>query len=103
MDRNSTGIVKTGLGGLFMGLVAGLVAGLLFAPRSGSETRKILRDGAFDVLSSTQGKVRTFGQAIDDKTEGIRKNVTALTEVSDQAESLKKLEKKVAALEKKTK
>jgi gas vesicle protein len=40
MSRNNTGAF---LGGLVIGGVAGLVAGMVLAPRSGRETRRVLR------------------------------------------------------------
>ena len=40
MSRNHTGAF---LGGLVIGGVAGLVAGMVLAPRSGRETRRVLR------------------------------------------------------------
>ena len=36
------------LGYFFLGLGVGVAAGLLFAPKSGEETRKLLRDRAVD-------------------------------------------------------
>ncbi len=43
MSRNNTGAF---LGGFVVGGVAGLVAGMVLAPRSGQETRKVLRKTA---------------------------------------------------------
>ncbi|WAS05694.1 YtxH domain-containing protein [Gloeomargaritales cyanobacterium VI4D9] len=43
MSRNNAGAF---LGGLVIGGVAGLVTGMVFAPRSGQETRRVLRKTA---------------------------------------------------------
>ncbi|MCS7030053.1 MAG: YtxH domain-containing protein [Gloeomargarita sp. SKYG116] len=43
MSRNPTGAF---LGGLVIGGVTGLVAGMVLAPRSGQETRRLLRKAA---------------------------------------------------------
>ncbi|MCT7951021.1 YtxH domain-containing protein [Ancylothrix sp. C2] len=43
MSKNNTG---TFIGGVLLGTALGTVAGLLFAPRSGRETRKLLKKSA---------------------------------------------------------
>ena len=55
MTKNNTFVT-----GLIAGTVVGAVAGLLLAPKSGKETRKILRDKAGTLGDTTLG--RMFGK-----------------------------------------
>ncbi|WP_218080985.1 YtxH domain-containing protein [Anthocerotibacter panamensis] len=47
-------------GGLFLGAALGTVCGILFAPRSGRETRRLLRNALDGLPNATEGRVDTF-------------------------------------------
>lgn len=44
--------------GLIAGVVGGIVAGVLYAPKSGEESRKELKDAACDLYENTLHKLR---------------------------------------------
>ncbi|MHB1528748.1 MAG: YtxH domain-containing protein [Acidiferrobacteraceae bacterium] len=75
-ESSGYGMLMTFLGGLALGYGAAL----LFAPRSGRETRAILGDYAQSTIDSTKGAVRTaterVGEFVDDSKERVR-NVQA--------------------------
>ena len=55
MSKNKTFMFSMGV---IAGVVGGIVAGVLFAPKSGEETREMLSDAAKDVLDKTDAKVK---------------------------------------------
>jgi gas vesicle protein len=57
-ERNDFGSF---MGGLLMGSIVGALAALVLAPQSGEETRKLLKDKAFEL-----------GKEISDQTETIK-------------------------------
>ena len=54
MEENKTGIF---LNGFLWGAIAGFVLGVLYAPRSGVETREILKEKTKDLGVITKDKV----------------------------------------------
>ncbi len=54
MDENKTGAF---LNGFFWGALAGFVIGILYAPRSGVETREILREKTKELGVITKDKI----------------------------------------------
>jgi gas vesicle protein len=53
MDRKDVSTLGIGLG---IGLLAGLVLGVLYAPKSGKETRQIIKTKAKDVVRDVRGR-----------------------------------------------
>ena len=77
---NGAGMAGAGIGGLFLGVVIGAVAGgvavLLYAPKSGPETRALLRDEVNetqrmlqDWSDELQERVNRFSQIIRFRAE----------------------------------
>ena len=83
--------VKPILGGFLVGSVIGVATALLFAPRSGQETRAEIRDKAFELRDRTTETVKdTVSQA---KTKAYEIKDT----VVEKAEELKERGKHVAS------
>jgi len=85
---------------LLIGLGLGAIAGLLFAPRSGEETRKYLRERStkgLDTLNQQAGKLRESAEGMVQKGKEImsrqcRDSVITDTEAEKQAYEEKKRE-----------
>jgi gas vesicle protein len=65
-----------GIGGFLLGALAGAAVALLFAPRSGEETRAELRDGMRRLKDRADETVRTMQDAVGDTLQGVRSTVT---------------------------
>lgn len=80
------------LGYFFLGLGVGVAVGLLFAPNSGEETRKLIRerasDGA-DYVKRQSGELRTQASELIDKGKGTlskhRESIQSAVEAGRQA------------------
>lgn len=70
MSKNRTG---TFIGGIVLGTALGTVAGLLFAPRTGRETRKILKKSA-DAIPELAEDLSTSVQLQADRLSETAKN-----------------------------
>ncbi len=83
--------------GALLGGAAGAFLAMLFAPRSGEETRKLIRD---DMERRYQESVDTVKEAVHDKTEALREKVgEAGRHVREQVrESTEVLREKARAL-----
>ena len=99
MESNTKAVVKTGFGGFLFGILLGTAAGVLFAPRSGTETRKLLHDGVLSVVSTAGEKVSGVQKAIGTKTSGIVKDVKELGHASTRGEEIEDLKNRIAQLE----
>ena len=70
MDNGSTaaGATGAGMGGLLMGLLIGAVVGgvvaLLFAPQTGNETRRMIKNRAGDIGNAFRGATRYEGNCL---------------------------------------
>jgi len=78
MSRNDTATMNNGpMAAFFIGSLLGVTAGLLFAPRSGRESREMIKQTARDNYNKMQEKEKkgkeaataTVNQAVD-KTKG---------------------------------
>ena len=79
--------VKPILGGFLVGSVIGVATALLFAPRSGQETRAEIRDKAVELRDRTTETVKdTVSQA---KTKAYELKDTVTDTVREKAEELK--------------
>src|SRR5919109_788338 len=79
--------VKPVLGGFLVGSVIGVATALLFAPRSGEETRAEIRDKAVELRDRTTETVKdTVSQA---KTKAYEIKDTVTDTVREKAEELK--------------
>jgi gas vesicle protein len=64
---------RTGNFGTFVwGLLLGAAAGLLFAPKSGRETRRELTDSAYRLRDQAEEKVREVQHTVTDTVEDVR-------------------------------
>lgn len=64
-----------GLGAFVFGALCGAAAALLFAPRSGEETRRELRDGARRVRDKAEGTARQVQDSVTDTVGDLRREV----------------------------
>jgi gas vesicle protein len=64
-----------GLSGLVWGALLGAGVALLFAPRSGRETRDRLRDQAYRLRDAAESKVREVQDALTDSIDEVRREV----------------------------
>jgi len=64
---------KKFLAGAALGVIAGAIAGLLFAPKSGAETRKIIKEKAKEIGKEGQ-KLAVSGK------EAVEKGIEKVTE-----------------------
>ena len=85
--NNRNNPAKPILGGFLVGSVIGVATALLFAPRSGQETRAELRDRAVDLRDRTSETVKdTVSQA---KTKAYELKDTVTDTVREKAEEIK--------------
>jgi gas vesicle protein len=75
--------VKPILGGFLVGSVIGVATALLFAPRSGEETRAEIRDKAVELRDRTTETVKDTVSQAKSKAYGLKDNVL------EKAEELK--------------
>ena len=89
--------------GLGIGVTLGAAAGILFAPKSGKETREDIATGTKDVIEKVKDQVEEVGKflkkELDDDT--ISEDVKAVSrKIKDKAEDVKtKVKKEVAEKE----
>jgi gas vesicle protein len=83
--------VKPILGGFLVGSVIGVATALLFAPRSGQETRAEIRDKAFELRDRTTETVKDTVSQAKSKAYEIKDTVV------EKAEELKERGKHVAS------
>ena len=80
------------LGYFFLGLGVGVAAGLLFAPKSGEETRRLIRDRAADsgdYLKKQSSEIRNQASDLLDKSKDTlskhRESIASAVETGKQA------------------
>ena len=74
---------NNGIGPFLLGLAIGAGAALLFAPRTGDETREMLRSRARDMRDSAR-------QMVDDMSEGLQTTIAdARDRVTDQVDEVR--------------
>jgi gas vesicle protein len=56
--------------GLLAGAVIGGVIALLYAPKTGKETRQMIKDKATDMVDAVKGKTTEVADAVKEKTTG---------------------------------
>ena len=56
--------------GLLAGAVIGGVIALLYAPKTGKETRQLIKDKATEVVDAVKGKTTEVVDAVKEKTTG---------------------------------
>ena len=69
-----TGVLKDSLK-VVTGVVTGAVAGLLFAPKSGKETRKDIKDGANNLGNQISDKSKELGKATKDQFNNVKDTI----------------------------
>jgi len=69
--------------GFVVGAVVGLAIGLLYAPRSGEETRQVLKEKAEGVRAKA---TEVTGKVKETATEAVKKARAKLEEIEGQAE-----------------
>ena len=68
MDDNKSGIGNF-LGGIALGAVLGVVIGILFAPKSGEETREILKNKTGEFVQKVKRVPTDIKESLKAKTE----------------------------------
>jgi gas vesicle protein len=66
----------SGIGPLLLGLALGAGAALLFAPRSGMETRRIIKDRARDAGDAARARAEELATAVTERVTEARDAVT---------------------------
>ena len=74
-EEHTTSAAKPVLKGLLVGSVIGAATALLFAPRSGEETRAEIRDKAKELRDLTTETVKDTVSQAKSKVSGIKDNV----------------------------
>jgi len=78
-QENETPIVvvkkSSGFGAFLFGALCGAAAGILFAPRSGEETQRELREGALRLRSDAEGKLNELRDELVDVYESAREDI----------------------------
>ena len=85
--QHRTGAAKPIIGGFLVGSVIGVATALLFAPRSGEETRAEIRDKAVELRDRTTETVKDTVSQAKSKAYEIKDSVTDT--VREKAEELK--------------
>jgi gas vesicle protein len=74
-----------GFGAFFWGAVVGAGLALLYAPRSGRETRDELRQGAVRLRDSAEGAVRQVQESVTGSLEDLRREVNERVDAAKDA------------------
>jgi gas vesicle protein len=74
-----------GIGAFLLGAAVGACAALLFAPRSGEQTRDELRSGVQRLRDRAQQTVRDLQSSVTDTIDGVRTEVTGRVEAAREA------------------
>ena len=89
MNEDSKNTAQKVLTGTIVGLMAGTIVGILIAPRSGRETREILRKRGQDTLETLQDKLAGIRFKLSNKIEDLREISVELTgELKAQSQEL---------------
>jgi len=67
---------SSGFGAFLLGALCGAAAGVLFAPRSGEETQRDLREGALKLRSDAEGKLSELRDELVEVYERAREDVS---------------------------
>lgn len=70
----------SGLGAFLVGAICGAVAGILFAPRSGEETQRELREGALKLRVDAENKLNDLRDEVTEIYERAREDVSERVE-----------------------
>src|SRR5512147_1274803 len=74
-SQQKTSAVRPVLSGFLMGSVIGAATALLFAPRSGEETRTEIRDKAIDLRDQAAGTVKDTVSQARSRASDVKDNV----------------------------
>lgn len=66
--------------GALVGAAAGAVLGVLFAPRSGKETRKIIKDKAVDIKEKGEDYVKDKAVVAKEALDKVKEKAEGVTE-----------------------
>ena len=66
--------------GLILGTIAGVIGGLLFAPKSGKETRTELKDKLDKATADMEGKTTEALEVAEEKFEEVKDKAAEVTE-----------------------
>ncbi|MBU5315338.1 YtxH domain-containing protein [Clostridium bornimense] len=74
--------------GVILGATAGAIGALLFAPKSGKDTRKVIGEKSKQVANSVSEKVKetkgSFGDKINSSKENLKKTFSKKDEVQNE-------------------
>ncbi len=91
-NANNINSAKTGLLGFLVGATVGAMVGVLFAPKSGEETRKLIADKTNETLRRTQETLEAQQQRIEQKLADAKEALLRLQEqVAEKGAELKTL------------
>ena len=87
MSRNNAGVIA---GAFLGGAILGGIVALLFAPKSGAETRSMIRDFVEDELEEAKRKARQAREYVDEEIDKYTKKArTAVEEIQEIAADVK--------------
>lgn len=69
---------RSGFGYFLLGLGIGVAAGILWAPRSGQETRQLIADKAGESADYLKARAQEGGEYMRQRTEDLRQSATDL-------------------------
>ena len=75
-----TDVMAKFIKGILIGAVAGAVIGILYAPRKGSKTRKMLRRKGAGIKDAIRSEFNAIEEKVDSQYESIKEDTAELLE-----------------------
>jgi len=92
-----------GVRGGIIGIIIGAIVGVLFAPKSGKETRDDIKEGTQAAMTQTEKQLKGLYKDLQDNTAAAKKSATTKTlkakkEMDDLLKSSQPLQKQIKEL-----
>lgn len=92
---------QAGIAGFVVGTAVGAILGILYAPRSGEETRNMIREEAAKKRDEIEGKMQELQAGVEEKKEELVKKLDELksktAELEEEVKESSKRTKKIAS------